>query len=180
MITHFFMFILITLLAFFMVPKLYKSLVIDRFNIDNDVHKEIFHADMAIILIFLLNLGVSFASINIYYIMFISAFAIASYALIQFNKTQSAFMTTDGRDSSYKPEAKFQPEGANILGGFYTIWAMIQALGNELPNSDYYIVMPYLLFAAISFFIIFICSLNPYHRGFQTSRGAQKQNYKRC
>ena len=157
MITHFFMFILITLLAFFMVPKLYKSLVIDRFNITDklSVQQDIFHADMAIILIFLLNFGVSFTSISIYYIMFISAFALASYALIQFNKTQSAFMTTNSKDASYASDAKFQPENASMLGGFTTIAVMIMALKDNLPNnSEYYIGMPYFLFALVSFFII--------------------------
>lgn len=158
MITHFFMFILITLLAFFMVPKLYKSLVIDRFNTNDKktAHKDIFHSDMAIILIFLVNLGVSFASISIYYIMFICAFAIASYALIQFNKTQSAFMTTDSKDASYDSDAKFQPEGDDVsmLGGFSIILAMFMALREKLNNSEYAMVFPYLLFALVSFFII--------------------------
>tara|TARA_B100000902_G_scaffold344235_1_gene349495 strand:+ start:49 stop:636 length:588 start_codon:yes stop_codon:yes gene_type:complete len=145
-----------------MVPKLYKSIVIDRFNIipddTNAVHKEIFNADMAIIIIFLLNFGCSFASISIYYIMFISAFAIASYALIQFNKTQSAFMTTDSQDASYKPDAKFQPEGAGWFGWFKTIGVMLTALTKLLPNSPpdsyRYMAIPYLIFAAASFFII--------------------------
>ena len=154
MITHFFMFILITLLAFFMIPKLYKSLVVDRFNIDNDVHKKIFHADMAIILIFLVNLVVSFFPINIYYIMFISAFAIASYALIQFNKTQSAFMTTNSKDASYAPDAKTIPEGASIFGFHHTIWMMLYALKDKLPNSKILLGIPYLIFALVSFFLI--------------------------
>jgi hypothetical protein len=156
MITHFFMFILITLLAFFMVPKLYKSLVIDRFNTDDKktAHKDIFHSDMAIIFIFIVNFAVSFTSISIYYIMFICAFAIASYALIQFNKTQSAFMTTDSKDASYDSDAKTVPEGAGILGGFSIILAMFMALKEKLPNSEYAMAFSYLLFALVSFFII--------------------------
>jgi hypothetical protein len=159
MITNFFMFILITLLAFFMVPKLYKSIIVDFFNksadADDEVHVKIFHADMAMIMIFLLNFIVSFASISIYYIMFISSIALVSYALIQFNKTQSAFMTTDGNNSSYKTDAKFQPKDASIFGGGLIIAAMGAALFNEkLPNSDYKLIIPYLLFVTLSFFII--------------------------
>ena len=159
MITHFFMFILITLLAFFMVPKLYKSIVIDRFNTNDNkqtAHKNIFHADMAIIMIFLLNLCLSVFSISIYYIMFISAFAVASYALIQFNKTQTAFMTTGSKDASYASNAKFQPEGNDVsmLGGFTIILAMFMALTENIDNTEMPKFWPYFLFALVSFFII--------------------------
>jgi len=161
MITNFFMFILITLLAFFMVPKLYKSIIVDFFNKSTapgaaaaDVHVKIFHADMAMIMIFLLNFGVSFASISIYYIMFISSIALVSYALIQFNKTQTAFMTTGTTDAPYATDATFQPENATYTGGFSIILAMFIALGNEGNNSKYKLIIPYLLFVTLSFFII--------------------------
>jgi hypothetical protein len=159
MITNFFMFILITLLAFFMVPKLYKSIIVDFFNTptnatDNSVHTNIFHADWAIIIIFLVNLGVAFTSFSIYYIMFISSIAIAGYALIQFSKTQSAFMTTANTDASYGSDAKSIPDGANIFRGFSVIVTMFLALGNNGNNSEYKLFIPYLLFAALSFFII--------------------------
>tara|TARA_B110000285_G_scaffold78069_1_gene89935 strand:+ start:9278 stop:10882 length:1605 start_codon:yes stop_codon:yes gene_type:complete len=165
MLTHFFMFILITLLSFFMIPKLYKNIIVDFFNKTpappspphdaTAVHTNIFHADMAMIMIFLFNVGVSFVSISIYYIMFMFAIAIASFAIIQFNKTQSAFMTTDGNNSSYASNATFQPKDASIFGGGLIIAAMGAALWNKkLPNSDYRLFIPYLLFAILSFIII--------------------------
>jgi hypothetical protein len=157
MTMHFFMFILITLLAFFMVPKLYKSIIVDRFNITDkkEVHTNIFHADMATIIIFLLNFGASFVSFSIYYTMFIGAFAIASYALIQFNKTLSSFMTTNSKDASYESDAPSQPKDASIFGGRIIIMNMFAALWNEkLPKSDYPLIIPYLIFTILSFFII--------------------------
>ena len=161
MITNFFMFILITLLAFFMVPKLYKSIIVDFFNKTPpvsaaDVHTNIFHADLATIMIFFANLGVSLISpFSIYYTMFLSSIAVASYALIQFSKTQSAFMTTGKNDASYASDAKFKPDSASMWGGFYTFVAMVQALGDNGNGSDYKLGIPYLLFAILSFFIIF-------------------------
>ena len=159
MITNFLMFILITLLAFFMVPKLYKSIIVDFFNTptnasDNSVHSKIFHADWAIIIIFLVNLGVAFTSFSIYYIMFISSIAIAGYALIQFSKTQSAFMTTGNTDASYGSDAKFKPDDATYIGWFAVIFAMFKALNDNGNNSEYKLIIPYLLFATLSFFII--------------------------
>lgn len=157
MITHFFMFILIVLLAFFMVPKLYKSIVIDRFNIDADAHMNIFHADMATIIIVIVNLVVSFfTSVSIYYIMFLSSISIASYALIQFNKTLPEFMTTDDRIASYASNAKFQPEGKDVsmLGGFSILLMMLYALGENMEDSQMPKLWPYLLFVLVSFFII--------------------------
>ena len=161
MITNFFMFILITLLAFFMVPKLYKSIIVDFFNKTPpvsaaEVHTNIFHADLATIMIFFANLGVSLISpFSIYYTMFLSSIAVASYALIQFSKTQSAFMTTGKNDASYASDAKFKPDNASMLGGFFTFVAMVQALGDNGNGSDYKLGIPYLLFAILSFFIIF-------------------------
>ena len=158
MITHFFMFILITLLAFFMVPKLYKEIVVDWFNKSpnpDDVHKDIFHADMAIIYIFLLNFFVCCFTKNIYIIMFTFAIAIASYALIQFSKTQSAFMTTNKTASPYKEDAPSQPEGASKLAGFTVIVGMLQALvGKGFHTDSRTLLVPYLFFAILAFCII--------------------------
>ena len=88
--------------------------------------------------------------------MFTFAIAIASYALIQFSKTQSAFMTTNKTASPYEENAPSQPEGASKLGGFTVIVAMLKALADKGFHKDSKILLgPYLFFAILSFFIIF-------------------------
>ena len=159
MTVHFFMFTLIVLLAFFMVPKLYKAIIVDFFNTlannsENSVHRKIFDADLVIIIIFLVNLVVAFTSINIYYIIFISSIAITGYALIQFSKTQTEFMTTNGRSANYTAEAKFKPDGATYMGWVTVIFAMFKALSTKGNDSNTYLGLPYALFAIASFFII--------------------------
>jgi hypothetical protein len=63
-------------------------------------------------------------------------------------------MTTANTDASYGSDAKSIPDGANIFRGFSVIVTMFLALGNNGNNSEYKLFIPYLLFAALSFFII--------------------------
>ena len=160
MITHFFMFILITLLSFFTIPKLYKNFVVDRFNKENlnNSRTRIFNADMAIWIIFIVNLIIAIIPpFSIYYIMFISVISIASYALIQFNKTRAEFMTTGSDDSIYAADAKFNPdeENAGFLQGFVVIFMMLSALWDtELNDWTKQLLFPFIGVAVMSFFII--------------------------
>ena len=89
-------------------------------------------------------------------LLFLSSISIASYALIQFNKTLPEFMTTDDRIASYASNAKFQPEGKDVsmLGGFSILLMMLYPLWENVENSQMPKLWPYLLFALVSFFII--------------------------
>ena len=157
MITHFFMFILIILLSFFTIPTLYKTIVVDWYNMNHDgtQHADIFKADIAIILIFVVNFVLGLIPpTSMYYIMFMSSIMLAGYALIQFNKTRAEFMTTDKTASTYAPNAKFMPEGASFGGGFGVIWTMLGALvastGTEITRK----IWSFIVIAAVSYFII--------------------------
>ena len=160
MITHFFMFILITLLSFFTIPKLYKNFVVDRFNKENlnNSRTRIFNEDMAIWIIFIVNLIIAIIPpFSIYYIMFISVISIASYALIQFNKTRAEFMTTGSADSIYAADAKFNPDEVNagFLQGFGVIFMMLSALWDTKLNGwTKQLLFPFIGVAVMSFFII--------------------------
>jgi len=161
MITHFFMFILITLLSFFTIPKLYKNIIVDRFNKTSDVkekrHTKIFNADWAIWIIFILNLilGIFASTFSIYYIMFMCSFAIASYALIQFNKTRAEFMTTDSVDSTYASNAGFSPNESSPWSGFGGgLVVFITMLGALYNGSDLRKLLSFILVGIVSYFVI--------------------------
>ena len=157
MMRHFFMFILIILFSFFTIPKLYKTIIVDRFNNGDPIetrHANIFNADMATIIIFLMNVLVAIP--NLIYIVSMFCTMAAGFALIQFNKTRAEFMTTGETNSSYEKEAKFRPnENAGFFKGFGVIFTMLLALwkSGDIQLTEQ-IIFPFVLFAIVSYFII--------------------------
>ena len=149
MITHFFIFILIMLLSFFMIPKLYKAIIIDQFNTNNltkitgtnDRHRNIHSADRVIWIAFIIIILVAVFTTSLYYTMFMSAFAVAGFSIIQFSKTNIDYMTTivDDKlvDSSYVKDANnnaapFKPTGWLISD----LGALFMVLGRALFTGD--------------------------------------------
>ena len=175
MITHFFIFIFILAISFFTIPSLYKTIVVDFFNVmDADTIKSFFgdtlditkkqimihSADRLITIVFITLILVAFlwTPIMMYYGMFISGFAVAGYSLIQFNKTQQDFMSTPNtsggiENSSYDKNAPFTPDDFKISYMFRLFVGLITALfkGNSAIEHK---IIPYLAVAAASFFII--------------------------
>lgn len=176
MITHFFIFIFILAISFFTIPSLYKTIVVDYFNILNpDTISEIFgdfkqgankkhimihSADRLITIAFLILVLVAFlwTPIMMYYGMFISGFAVAGYSLIQFKKTQEDFMSTSNttggiENASYDKNAPFTPEGFKISYMFSLFIGLFLGLFKGDRVIEWKII-PYIFVAAASFFII--------------------------
>jgi hypothetical protein len=151
------MFILIILFSFFTIPKLYKTIIVDRFNNNDPIgkrHANIFNADIATIIIFIINVLVAIP--NFIYMAFMLCTMVAGFALIQFNKTRAEFMTTGEINSSYEKDAGFCP---NVDAGFFkgvgVIWIMLGALwkSGDIQWKEQ-IIFPFVLFAIVSYFII--------------------------
>jgi hypothetical protein len=148
------MFLTISIFAYFILPPIYKKIVIDKVNgyysSDNTLRNEnIFYADTLIIgiltacVIFSFGLGVSDAvNIGFVYIGFaLSIIAAAMYSIIQVKKSDKEFMTSRvmvGNSAEMIETKPMATDNFNIITGTMSFLSMIIVLlisTKELRNN---------------------------------------------
>lgn len=181
------MFLVISVFAYFILPPIYKKIVVDKINLnpaysDNSIRNEnMFYADTLIIAILSMYVIFSFgygvadeANIGFIYIGFaLSVVAAAMYSIIQVKKLDKEFMTTHVKNSDSIETTPISTENFNIITGttsFLSMLVLTTAADKTIRNNFFTV---WILLFAVSILVLKTIVFKTLDSSYARDRGKQ-------
>jgi len=179
------MFLVISVFAYFILPPIYKKIVVDKINLtytDNSQRNEnMFYADTLIIAILSLYVIFSFGkgvsdevNIGFVYIGFaLSVIAAAMYSIIQVKKLDKEFMTTHVKNSESIETIPQSTENFNVITGttsFLSMLILTTAADKTIRNNFFTV---WILIFIVSLLILKNIIFNMLDSAYAKDRGKQ-------
>lgn len=180
------MFLIMSVFAYFILPPIYKKIVVDKINMaysDNNTERNenMFYADTIIIALLSLYVIFSFGygvanevNIGFIYIGFaLSVIAAAMYSIIQVKKLDKEFMTTHVKDRDSIETTPVSTENFNIITGTTSFLSMliITAITNKTIRNNFFTV--WILMFGISMLILKMIVFKTLDSSYAKDRGEQ-------